>query len=40
MTKQDQPRHLGRHYVLYINHRYDDSGTLSEGRYKASLVQE
>ncbi len=36
ITKQDRPRHLGRHYVLYINHRYDRSGTLWEGRYKAS----
>jgi putative transposase len=33
-------QYLGRHYVLYINHRYDRSGTLWEGRYKASLAQE
>ncbi len=33
-------QYLGRHYVLYINHRYGRSGTLWEGRYKASLVQE
>jgi len=29
---------LGRKYVRYINHRYQRSGTLWEGRYKASLV--
>ena len=33
-------QYLGWHYVLYINHRYDRSGMLWEGRYKASLVQE
>lgn len=30
---------LGRKYVSYINHSYKRSGTLWEGRYKASLVQ-
>lgn len=29
---------LGRKYVRYINHTYVRSGTLWEGRYKASLV--
>jgi len=29
---------LGRKYVQYINHTYHRSGTLWEGRYKASLV--
>lgn len=29
---------LGRKYVRYINHTYKRSGTLWEGRYKASLV--
>ena len=29
---------LGRRYVRYINGRYQRSGTLWEGRYKASLV--
>ena len=29
---------LGRKYVRHINHRYQRSGTLWEGRYKASLV--
>jgi putative transposase len=28
---------LGRKYVRYINHSYCRSGTLWEGRYKASL---
>ena len=29
---------LGRKYVSYINHTYQRTGTLWEGRYKASLV--
>lgn len=29
---------VGRKYVRYINHRYRRTGTLWEGRYKASLV--
>lgn len=29
---------LGRRYVYYINHTYKRTGTLWEGRYKASLV--
>jgi putative transposase len=29
---------LGRRYVRYINHTYRRTGTLWEGRYKASLV--
>jgi putative transposase len=28
---------VGRHYVRYVNDRYCRSGTLWEGRYKASL---
>jgi len=31
---------VGRRYVPYINHKYGRSGSLWEGRYKASLVQE
>lgn len=31
-------QHVGRHYVPYINHQYGRSGTLWEGRYKASIV--
>ncbi len=31
-------QYLGRHYVPYINHKYDRSGSIWEGRYKASLV--
>ncbi len=31
-------QHLGRHYVPYVNHKYSRSGTLWEGRFKASLV--
>lgn len=30
---------LGRRYVPYINHGYQRSGTLWEGRYKSSLIQ-
>ena len=29
---------IGRRYVQYVNHTYKRSGTLWEGRYKASLV--
>jgi len=32
-------QHLGRHYVLYIKRQYRCTGTLWEGRHKASLVQ-
>jgi putative transposase len=31
-------QHLGRLYVLYVNKAYRRSGTLFEGRHKASLV--
>jgi putative transposase len=31
-------QHLGRRFVQYINHQYRRSGTLWEGRFKASLV--
>ena len=31
---------VGRYYVPYVNHTYGRSGTLWEGRFKASLVQE
>ena len=31
-------QHVGRLYVLYVNKRYQRSGTLFEGRHKASLV--
>ena len=33
-------QHVGRHYVTYVNRKYGRSGTLWEGRYKGSLVQE
>ena len=33
-------QYIGRRYVPYINHQYHRSGTLWEGRYKSSLVQE
>jgi len=32
-------QYLGRRYVPYINHTYGRSGTLWEGRFKASLIQ-
>ena len=31
---------LGRRYVAYVNHTYERTGTLWEGRHKASLVAE
>lgn len=31
-------QHVGRRFVQYINHAYRRSGTLWEGRFKASLV--
>jgi putative transposase len=33
-------QYVGRRYVPYINNHYGTSGTLWEGRYKASLVQD
>ena len=42
-SKADAPaklmQSLGRRYVQYINKTYERTGTLWEGRYKASLVQ-
>lgn len=32
-------QYLGRYYVLHVNRQYGRSGTMWEGRYKASLVQ-
>ena len=31
-------QYVGRRYVPYINHKYGRSGTLWEGRFKASLI--
>jgi len=31
-------QHVGRHYVPYINRKYKRTGTLWEGRFKASIV--
>lgn len=33
-------QYVGRHYVPYINYTYGTSGSIWEGRYKASLVQD
>ena len=33
-------QYVGRKYVPYINHQYNRTGTLWEGRYKSSLIQE
>ena len=41
--KQGIPRmmqYVGRRYVPYINHSYATSGSIWEGRYKASLIQD
>ena len=32
-------QYIGRHYVPYINQKYHRSGTLWEGRFKASVVE-
>ena len=32
-------QHVGRRFVQYINYKYGRSGTLWEGRFKATLVQ-
>ena len=31
---------IGRRYVPFINRKYGKSGSIWEGRYKASLIQE
>jgi len=31
---------IGRHYVPYINHTYGSSGSIWEGRYKSSLIDD
>ena len=33
-------QYMGRRYVPYINHTYGSSGSIWEGRYKASLIGE
>lgn len=33
-------QHIGRHYVRYFNYTYNRTGTLWEGRYYSSLIQE
>ena len=33
-------QYVGRHYVSYINQTYQRTGTLWEGRYKASLIEQ
>lgn len=33
-------QYIGRHYVPYIHNAYGGSGSLWEGRYKASLIQD
>jgi putative transposase len=33
-------QYVGRHYVPYINNTYGSSGSLWEGRYKASLIHD
>jgi len=32
-------QYVGRRYVPYVNHQYGRSGTLWEGRFKASLIE-
>ena len=33
-------QYVGRHYVPYVNHTYGTSGSIWEGRFKASLIQD
>lgn len=33
-------QYVGRHYVPYINYTYGSSGSIWEGRYKASLIHD
>ena len=33
-------QYIGRHYVPYINYTYGTSGSIWEGRYKASLIND
>lgn len=33
-------QHIGRRYVPYINHTYGTSGSIWEGRFKASLIHD
>ncbi len=33
-------QYIGRYYVPYINHTYGSSGTIWEGRFKASLIND
>lgn len=33
-------QYIGRYYVPYINHTYGTSGTIWEGRYKASMLHD
>lgn len=33
-------QYVGRHFVPYINHTYGSSGSIWEGRYKASLIHD
>lgn len=33
-------QYTGRRYVPYVNHRYGTSGSIWEGRYKASLIED
>jgi len=46
LTPQDREgvsrlvQYVGRRYVPYVNHEYGRTGTLWEGRFKSSLVQE
>lgn len=43
-THQDSPsllmKHLGQRYVQYVNRTYRRSGTLWEGRFRSSIVQD
>ena len=44
LARKDDPsllmKHLGQRYVQYVNRTYRRSGTLWEGRFRSSIVQE
>ncbi len=40
MAVPSMMQYIGRHYVRYFNYSYGRTGTLWEGRYHSSLVQE
>jgi len=40
LASSSMMQYIGRHYVRYFNYKYHRTGTLWEGRYQSSLVQQ